>query len=518
MNCIETKECEVQGLTTSVAYTAKEVKKLIASKKAAKAYEKGKIKPLKDSIDQAFIGGSRDYDIVIENVRSIYLSGDNLGATKLLKKKHFERYMEKYEDEHLINPSYDWEPPKLSDEITFGSFAIPKVYRIGWYDSQAETSVVSFDLPQQFIYSGNMDRLINLSRWSGYSKDRPYKCEELNFIRQVNSYWNRNMSEREILEYIFDLFPYAVRFGNENWIQSVIDCNRGTQKLWGLKTNPYSIRGSEHIMLSSKCIPFEIEGKLYTIDLNRYMEILELYRTREYYDIGGCDDNRLFILHLIYSEELDKTDQEIKDFLLSDDSPTKVGLGEIEEIVSQVPRNNIGFTDEELYYYYASESQRLELRKILPLSEKEFEKIRFMSEYNYRELFLGMMEIDINRSETIENWKNTKEHEDSVLNKLSDRYGIRVSTKLEEYSMETGELDLPEGGLDFFFEDEEIYPDLETIAPERIDRSETVFEVDFATWNTFGADPLDPVHRVWDPGGESRLQDPGREKPSRKLQ
>jgi hypothetical protein len=248
------------------------------------------------------------------------------------------------------------------------------------------------------------------------------------------------------------------------------------------------------------------------------IEILKIYR-RNYddYPHGGCDDHRKFILHLLY-RRLGNEDNGIERLLMSD--MYNEFLKEFKnELSIEKPVENRKYSKEEVYYYYASRDQRIELKKKdFPLTKRKMESREVAEMYGFRSL-MYTMGLTLGERESLTNdFVESIDKDEAICNELTYIWGIEVHAKYISQLDQENDFEIEEDMFGFFDNEDEINNEfVEKIAEKNIDYSETIFETSFEEFNNFGKDVMDVPRRIWDPGGASRIQDPGRIAPTKDL-
>jgi len=489
-------------------YTPDQIKKLIQCKKNSKKYKKVEERVLSE-LSEVIIPTGASYKSIEKAISTIYMSGDKLDYQKNLRRAHFERYYLKKGRTHLHGPEISTTPWLIRD-TNIGQYAIPYMYTDTHHSNESIWNVVEFDLPPQFSFFEGLNDWENLMRSSGSVPGKPYKNTCLRFETKARGTWSRQETELSALTYFYDMFPYAYIFGGEKVLEAIIRGNSGDRKMEKIiKTEPLRIDPPQ-LEIDSQHIPFELEGELIVLTVERLIEVLTFYRNPEKeYPWGGCSSHARFLTHLIYSEIGKHRDMDIVEFIKS---------SSIEELTREVltveptKPTGQGLADEEIYYYYASDSQRELIEKKLYLTKERKAYIDSCRMFGMREMFLDNLLSGIDHEVANAMHFEELQKDKEILERMSLTYGTVVEKKtILDFDKDLGELeDDPFGGL--FADDEmELEPIVENLN-RAIDSNEEIFQTEFSVWNNYGKDPIEPVKRIWDPGGSTNSLVPGKKR------
>jgi len=499
------------------SYSASELKFLLKKRKQEKKFQRDFEPQIDQQLQESYVPGPKDYDIVTNVIKDAYYSGSKTSMTDHMKAKSYEIYFVKKVQKHLEERRD--RISNITNQSTFGSFSVPRLYTIRERSPENDVYYIEANLPPQFVYSYSLDRRMNLLRWSGQLKERPYRYrDQLTLERSISGMWTLNLhSELEVLTYIYDVLPFVRIFSNEYSLRSILQLNSGGMKLTGFQyIDRPELERASHIKPSSKCIPFEIEGILVCITVERLIQILDYYRNPYVvYPHGACDDVRKFILHLIWSEINGIGDDVISDNLSRHwediESLTRVP----DPSTPEHAKVSSDYTDEEIVYYYLSCTQREEVRALTKMDDFRRNNIELAASLGLRSMIYRLKTESENREGMNEDLSEHFKEEDEAFKRFNLKYGKTYSREEIYDPFDVGDAEYEEDMFNMFDNEEEIEEyDLPYIGRTKIDQSDTVLETTFEEFNTFGNDRTEVARKVWDPGGESRPQDPSRVLPA----
>jgi hypothetical protein len=493
----------------SSSFDKNELRALVKAKSNAKSYkpeaEKGHRK-----LAELYIGSCVEYSQYEKAITESYMSGDKKNREhNRLREKSFELYNDKWASKRDLSiEEPDWKPPEIRNCIG-GNYSLPNNYLISEY-GDFETRTIAVSLPKQFLYSGTIDTYINLLRHSGYTKELGYTFSFLDWGLNVMMETSLVGDEWEILRYLYDQCGFAYQFATENWLQALLKANRGPRRVVGFrKTHRVQLTGSEHIQISSREIPFELEGIFFTATFEELKEAIELYRVERppfLYTIGECDDARYPIYHLFYTKKGGKDPEETRKFLTTEG--LSITIEKTKLIKERLePRPEASKKEYEPLFYYASTSEREELMEKFHESARFVESIALMAQLGYRELTYQVALSMADREGVNERLHQHYCDEDELLAKLNSKYGtnIRRTNILEDTEDFFGD-DESEGGFFDFMEEpaepEEEMPPIheEPEIPGHFEHTHTESLTDWVSAQQEGG----TLHAriVWDPGGQ----------------
>jgi hypothetical protein len=408
------------------------------------------------------------------------------------------------------------ECPPLWSKIA-RNMAIPNLYIIEQVVNPDEKSFCSVNLPKHYIYTKKHETYRNILRKAGYI-DEPVDRfkDELDF--QGNGYgfhMGEPQSEREILEYFYDFWPYAAAWSQSNFVQAIFDSNRrGNSKMIGIvQTRPMQLIGCEHIHISSKQIPFFIEGILIVTNLDEMMRILELYRDpNSLYDTGCCGNPYIVGLHCLLAP------------LVREENiiPVLKEMKSVEDLFSMIPEetfkpkekeglNNRKNDTRDILWYYASSTEKESLNGKLKLHKDRIEQIDTAAQLGMRSAWYNLrlsMDVD-SRLELAEQYQLFLQEEDRLLEESNRIHGtniLRLGIAFEMYATDDIFEDNDfEGALDFdnlLDEDYGVDDDQGMLPAETAVKD---FTREDSQWIAEQRDSTLAARMTWDPGTGSHM-------------
>lgn len=488
-------------------YSAREIKKLIQSRKEKSKYETQRVIPSLEAAEQRFAPAAMEFAELERSIRKLYYSGDKKDPVETsIKKKHLDMFIDKTYKKSVEKSRYEWDRlPRISEFVSMRGKALPMLYTTREMNPNSIDGLISIWLPKMFIYSGEVKPFTNLLRKSGLIHQKPYMHEWLNTIYDepvVVPWKGPYVEEKEILTYLYDMFPYAYRFAGDIWISAVARTNNSISYATGMRdVEPMTLRTSEHIRISSRQIPFEIEGNLIVTDIDELVDIILRYRSKENYNycIGETDKPSYVPLHLFFTKVCGKDPDLVEQVLKSPDFEA----AESDEIAEhKVPDNKC--TDiEETMWYYATDDERIELSKKIHISERIKKSIELSRELGLRTAFYSTALSASDREGVNEQYHQFLAKEDALLLEGYNRYGINIRRDREEIMDSIDDIfnsedeDGPTGIFDLITEqDEQQCDEGNYYEPDTI-----VFTESLQTWKDIRDDPVGPSRTIWDPGG-----------------
>jgi hypothetical protein len=466
-------------------------------KKNADTFRKGQIAHDLGTLSQTFIGGTRSYKTIVDTIVKSYISAPHKEYVDQIRGQLFESYEEKrYTHARLIDGKGDkrYFPFAI---LAHGSYAIPRLLIPADYDSSRDNWFIEVKLPRQFIWSESMDPQYLCSIQSGYI---PGDCTRFEVeLRNHTEYAGMTSLPRDeecILRYLYTLFPFVPSISRKRWVQALLHANsNGMERAFIGETRRLLLEGT-CVSVSEDCIPFEIEGRLITTTFDNLWNLIQAYRTSgQVYPIGACDDERKLLITLYWVD---------KGLLTQDEAILALKFRSFQDVMEEVTEeapafklstNDIEWTDEEVYFYYASDAQRKEIINKINIDEERRRVIETAREFDFFGFRARMESLMADRNVDLTNFH--VEH-DNILYNMSERYGTSVSRRILYEASVLSEDDDPYD-FDMF----------EEIDDSPYDSTDKTFEVEFKRDLIFGNDPLDLARTVWDPGGGSSQEAPG---------
>jgi hypothetical protein len=503
----------------SIPLSARELKILTKARKNAGEYKVHRVDPNKLQMQDTYknAGGCIEFQELEHALDDIYMSGTKSDRCKnnLIKKMYENNYLHIYQKkvEERKRLELEYKLP-IIDDATMYNVAAPKLYaeyRVSTYDLVG----VGFSLTPNWTYTGDIDSHINLLRTSGYIPEIPYKHKWLE--GDVSAYSSVNLrfnNELEALTYVYDMMPYAMRFGKTRWLSALLALNQGGASVvgWRKELRPMKLRGSEHIDLSSRNIPFEIEGHLIITNVERLLELTNMFRSGkpEHYNYGDCDSPKkvllmLLLTHLGISEDHSKeicTDENIVELIELIRNVKKAGAREKATAEGREDKPS------EVAYYYASTSDREKMLRDELISEEMAQIMNMSAELGMRTMFYRNVLDLTEREDSSRALEIFEEREKRILDEFNIKYGYNIVNKLQEYDPFAENVnaldDDEEGGLfDMFGEEQESYD----LPIDDDVGGDPIFTEEQTQWIKRSGIPEGAGIRVWDPGTEPELQD-----------
>jgi len=490
--------------------SGREIKLLSKSKKNLKDYVKNRIEPNKDKMQEVFGkgGGSLEFKDLENQIVSIYESSSKANKFKnnLIKKMYENNYIYNFSRKmiEIGEICFNYKLPILDDDMCYTPVA-PKLYAV--YEITTKDYVgVGFSLTPNWSYSGSLDSYDNLLRASGYIPEVAYRHRWLE--ADLGAYTSCNLrfnNELEALTYIYDHMPYAARFGKKKWLNSLLLLNRsgGTVIGWRPELRPMRLRGSEHITLSSRCIPFEIEGHLIVITVERLIEITRWFRLgRDHeYNYGDCDSPKKVLLAILLSHA-GFSDDHLKEVIEAEDVTTLVkiirGAKESESVTTE---EIIKKEDPvEVAYYHATSEQREAITAAGLLEESKAAIIRVSHMLGFRTIFYRNSLDLIDRYDAAERLSEFNVKEDKLIDEFNSSYGYNVLREGKDVvnGPSIDVLDADDSDADFFgmFDEQPEYD----LPEDEASGGDAIFAEQSSQWISRSKAPEGAAIRIWDPG------------------
>jgi hypothetical protein len=485
--------------------TSSEIKIVAKSKKAAKLYTERNINPTVEHFGGVFATSSVEFSNFEKEISELYLSGDKNREEQLRVKEHL---LDLYSKKAWLKSEKSNQEKPLEFRTTYESYALPREQCLFRYSSD-ESNIVSVELPNNFFYSYELSNDRNLKRRNGYINEPAYNNPELKCDNTGMGWWNRSFTELEAMRYFYDMAPYAMIYSRNHWVQALITANSGVggKILIGIiNTQPISLTGSNWIKYSSKCIPFEHEGRTFVVTVEELYEAILCNRKEDrLYSIGASDDAETTIVSLMLKERrsdipIDKLVEFAKEYKKERKSfndtflPAEPPGQQLEEAI-------------EVAYYYGSNQERNEMVRLLNISDSDVEILKMKILLDSRNSWYQFSLLSEGREGLNERKEAFAKRELELRLEFKNRYDMNIFVPefpLDETKDMLDFSDDEEDGQFFGFMDE--VEDIQDDAPEGMNPADNQlreFTQENSDWLTRQENGYNLARSVWDPGGGS---------------